>query len=48
MTSYEKLVQFAKDTKEMNPNLLKDIRCGLITPCKMLDKTMENYYNGRN
>ena len=44
-TSYEKLIQFAKDTKDLNPNLLADIESGLIKPCKMLDDTMKRFYD---
>jgi len=39
------LLKFAKDTKEINPNLLKDVESGLIKPCKMLDEVMKRFYN---
>ena len=43
-----RLLQFAKDTKEINPNLLKDIESGLIKPCGVLDKAMERYYKKKD
>jgi len=40
-----KLLKFANDTIEINPNLFKDVSSGLIKPCKMLDDAIERYYN---
>lgn len=40
----DKLIQFAKDTKDINPNLLNDVLNGFIKPCKVLDDAMERYY----
>jgi len=39
-----KLLEFAEDTKDINPNLLKDIQKGIIKPCKMLDIAIERFY----
>ncbi len=41
----KKLLQFAIDTREINPNLLKDVECGLIKPCTMLDNAMKRFYD---
>ena len=40
-----KLLEFAKDTKDINPNLLKDVINGSIKPCKMLDGAIKRFYN---
>jgi len=39
------LIQFAKDTKDINPNLLRDVLSGAIKPSKILDEAMERFYN---
>ena len=43
-TQIQKLLKFAEDTKDINPNLLNDIKQGFIKPCKVLDETIERYY----
>ena len=45
MEAYNKLVQFAKDSDSINPNLLNDVLRGWITPCPIMDKAMEVFYN---
>lgn len=45
MASLDSLLQFAEDTKDINPNLKSDIEKGFIKPCKMLDEVMLKYYN---
>ena len=44
-TAYDELIQFAKDTKDINPNLLKDVESGLIRPSKILNEAIERFYN---
>ena len=39
-----KLIQFAEDSKEINPNLLNDVMSGLINPSKVLDEAMVSFY----
>ncbi len=40
----KKLIQFAKDSKDINPNLLNDVMNGLIKPSKVLDVAMKSFY----
>ena len=44
MNDYDKLIQFAKDSKEINPNLLNDVLNGLIKPSNVLDSAMRSFY----
>jgi len=46
-TKYDVLIKFAKDTKDINPHLLSDVESGLIKPCKILDESIEMFYNER-
>ncbi len=44
----KKLIQFAKDSKDINPNLLNDVMNGLIKPSKVLDVAMKSFYRKDN
>jgi len=41
----EKLIKFAKDSKDTNPNLLSDVKNGIVKPSKMLDEAMKRFYD---
>ncbi len=44
----KELIQFAKDSKDINPNLLNDVVNGLIKPSKVLDEAMKSFYRKDN
>ena len=43
----KKLIQFAKDSKDINPNLLNDVLNGLVKPSKVLDSAMKSFYDNK-
>ncbi|MGL6228568.1 MAG: hypothetical protein ACRC3J_05065 [Culicoidibacterales bacterium] len=43
MTNYQKLVRFAELTKDVNPNLMRDIEAGYVTPCEAIMELVNNY-----
>ena len=45
MKAYDELVQFAKDSKSINPNLLSDVLNGFIIPCPIMDKVIKSFYS---
>ena len=43
MTALQKLIEFAKQTSDINPNLLNDVLRGHVKPCQVLNELVDNF-----